>query len=44
MNNTEKQLAEQLCDAVNRLTPEAQDKLLAFALGMVVMSELKQPA
>ena len=44
MDDKVKKVAEQLCDAANRLPPEAQDKLLAFALGMVVMSELKQPA
>lgn len=42
MEDKAKEIAQQLCDAANKLPPAAQDKLLAFAMGMVVMSEMQQ--
>lgn len=44
MEDKAKEIAQQLCDAANKLPPDAQDKLLAFAMGMVVMSETQQSA
>lgn len=42
MDDKEKEIAQQLCDAANKLPPAAQDKLLGVAIGMVLMSEMQQ--
>ena len=44
MDSKTEETANKLCDAANKLPPAAQDKLLAFAMGMVAMAQtLQQP-
>ena len=44
MEDKAKEIAQQLCNAANQLPPAAQEQLLAFAMGMVAMSQTQQSA